>query len=73
MVDSLRRIAGEPVANRVKWQLDPVIDRIVQTWPARFAPVLGPALGMQADPDFDSIVSQHIKDELPDWRGAQAR
>jgi nucleoside-diphosphate-sugar epimerase len=65
MVDALRRIAGDAVADRVKWQLDPATDRIVQTWPARFAPVLGPALGMRADPDFDSIVRAYIADELP--------
>jgi len=65
MVDALRRIAGDAVADRVKWQLDPAIDRIVQTWPARFAPVLGPALGMQADPDFGSIVRAYIADERP--------
>jgi nucleoside-diphosphate-sugar epimerase len=63
MVAALRRIAGDAVANRVKWQLDPAIDRIVSTWPARFAPVLGPALGMRADPDFDSIVRAYIADE----------
>ena len=64
MVAALRRIAGDAVADRVKWQLDPAIDRIVQTWPARFAPVLGPALGMRADSDFDSIVRAYIADEL---------
>ena len=64
MVAALRRIAGGAVADRVKWQLDPATDRIVQTWPARFAPVLGPALGMRADPDFDSIVRAYIADEL---------
>jgi nucleoside-diphosphate-sugar epimerase len=65
MVDALRRIAGDAVADRVKWQLDPATDRIVQSWPTRFAPVLGPALGMRADPDFDSIVRAYIADELP--------
>lgn len=64
MVAALRRIAGDAVADRVKWQLEPATDRIVQTWPARFAPVLGPALGMRADPDFDSIVRAYIADEL---------
>src|SRR5262249_15640526 len=63
MVASLRRIAGDAVAARVKWQLDPLIDRIVQTWPPRFSPVLGPKLGMRADPDFDSIVRAYIEDE----------
>jgi nucleoside-diphosphate-sugar epimerase len=64
MVEALRRIAGDAVADRVKWQLDPAVDRIVSTWPPRFAPVLGPALGMRADADFDSIVRAYIADEL---------
>ena len=65
MVDALRRIAGDAVADRVKWQYDPVIDRIVSTWPARFAPKLGPALGMEGDADFDGIIRAYIADELP--------
>lgn len=65
MVDALRRIAGDAVADRVKWQYDPAVDRIVSTWPARFAPKLGPALGMRADADFDSIIRAYIADELP--------
>jgi D-erythronate 2-dehydrogenase len=63
-VAALRCIAGDAVADHVKWRLDPRIDRIVSTWPARFAPALGPALGMRADPDFDSIVRAYIADEL---------
>lgn len=65
MVEALRRVAGEAVAARVKWQLDPVVDRIVATWPANFAPVLGPALGMRADPDFETIIRQYIEDARP--------
>src|SRR5262249_40375775 len=38
MVDSLRKVAGDAIADRVKWQFDPVVDRIVSTWPANFAP-----------------------------------
>src|SRR5205823_8213194 len=65
MVETLRRIAGDATAERVKWQLDESVDRIVQTWPARFAPVLGPKLGMRADADFDSIVRAYIADDMP--------
>jgi nucleoside-diphosphate-sugar epimerase len=64
MVAALRRIAGDAVAERVKWQPDPAIERIVATWPPRFAPVLGPALGMRADSDFDGIVRAYVADEL---------
>jgi nucleoside-diphosphate-sugar epimerase len=65
MIDALRRIAGDQVTDRVKLQPDPVIERIVATWPPRFAPVLGPALGMKADTDFASIVRAYIEDDLP--------
>ena len=65
MVEALKRVAGDAAASRVKWQLDPVIDRIVATWPANFAPVLGPALGMRADRDFEGIIRQYIEDERP--------
>jgi nucleoside-diphosphate-sugar epimerase len=65
MVAALRRVAGEAVAARVKWQFDPAIDRIVATWPANFAPQLGPALGMKADADFESIVRVYIADDMP--------
>jgi len=64
MVEALRQVAGEKVAARVKWQYDPVIDRIVSTWPANFAPKRGLALGMRGDADFAGIVRAYIADEL---------
>ncbi|MCC7326045.1 MAG: SDR family oxidoreductase [Burkholderiales bacterium] len=64
MVAALRRVAGDAVAQRVRWEFEPAIDRIVSTWPARFAPVQGPALGMRADADFESIVRAYIADDM---------
>ena len=69
MVAALRAVAGDAVADRVKWNLDPIIDRIVATWPANFAPKLGPALGMTADANFESIVRAYIADDMPSARG----
>ena len=65
MVSALRRVAGDAVADRVKWNHDPVIDKIVATWPSNFAPKLGPALGMKADKDFEGIVRAYIADDMP--------
>jgi len=65
MVAALGRVAGAEVAARVKWNHDPVIDRIVATWPSNFAPRLGPALGMRADADFDGIIRAYIADDMP--------
>lgn len=64
MVDALRKVAGEAVAAHVQWHVDPVIDRIVQTWPANFAPRLGVSLGMTADADFETIVRAYIADDM---------
>ena len=65
MIDALRRVAGDAVADRVVWRHDPAIDRIVQTWPVNFDTVFGRSLGMTGDADFDGIVRQYIADELP--------
>lgn len=64
MVESLRRVAGDAVAARVSWKLDPAVDRIVRTWPRNFEAALGRKLGMAFDSDFDSIVRQYLTDEL---------
>jgi hypothetical protein len=64
MVAALRRVAGDDVAARVKWQRDPTIERIVSTWPPRFDSARGRALGMRADTDFASVVRDHIEAEL---------
>ena len=65
MIDALRRVAGDAVADRVVWRHDAAIDRIVQTWPVNFDTVFGRSLGMKGDDDFDGIVRQYIADELP--------
>ena len=59
MVQALRAVAGDAVADLVRWERDPVIERIVATWPARFTANAGRALGMRADVDFESIVRAH--------------
>jgi nucleoside-diphosphate-sugar epimerase len=65
MVDALRRVAGDDVASRVRWEYDAAIDRIVSTWPARFDAAAGRALGMRADDDFESIVRAHLEEVRP--------
>lgn len=64
MVAALRRVAGERTVARIRFGPDPLIQRIVAGWPARFATPRAEALGFQADADLDEIVRQHIEDEL---------
>ena len=64
MIDALRDVAGERVAARVKWQPDPMIQKIVAGWPTAFEARRARAMGFAADPDFASIIRAHIEDEL---------
>ena len=65
MVAALRSVAGDAAADRVQWQYDPVIDRIVATWPARFEARIGRALGMRADAGFEDVVRAYIEQDMP--------
>lgn len=64
MIAALRAVAGDAVAGRVRWEVDPVIDRIVGAWPAALACDRGRALGMRADGDFADVIRAYIADDL---------
>src|SRR5689334_4977130 len=63
MLDAMGRVAGREAVDRVKFVPDARIQAIVKTWPVRFRTDRALAMGFQADPDFDSIVRDHIGNE----------
>ncbi|MGF1477640.1 MAG: D-erythronate dehydrogenase [Geminicoccaceae bacterium] len=64
MVASLERVAGKTAAERIDWQPDPVIQRIVSGWATDFVAERAAALGFPEDRDFDQILRDHVEDEL---------
>jgi D-erythronate 2-dehydrogenase len=60
MAASLRRVAGDEVADRLTWNRDPAIENLVNTWPQAFSAERGRAIGMVADKNFDDIVRSHM-------------
>ncbi|MFC0400253.1 D-erythronate dehydrogenase [Paraburkholderia rhizosphaerae] len=62
MLASLRRIAGDTVANRVRMERDPAVERIVNSWPGNFSADYARSLGFVFDADFDSVVHAFIRD-----------
>ena len=64
MIDALREVAGEEVANRIKWQPDPVIQKIVSGWIPYIDAKRARGLGFEADRSLEEIVRAHIEDEL---------
>ena len=62
-IASLRRIAGERVAARIRHASDPLIARIVEGWPQRIDARRARALGFTAESSFDEIVRVHIDED----------
>jgi nucleoside-diphosphate-sugar epimerase len=65
MLAALERVAGREVAERIRFTPDPTIEKIVASWPGAWDDSRAKALGLAADPDFDSIIRAYIEDDLP--------
>src|SRR5215470_11367521 len=64
-IASLRRVAGDRAAGRIRRVPDPLIARIVEGWPRNFDAARAGSLGFKLiERDFDDIIRFHIEDEL---------
>lgn len=64
MVETLAAIAGRAALDRVRWEPDPAIERIVASWPPRWDDSRARALGFRGDSDFAAIVRAYIEDDM---------
>lgn len=64
MVAALSRVAGADVAQRVQWQKDEAITRLVSSWPGNFATPRADSLGFVRDASFDDVVRAYMEEEL---------
>ena len=62
MLSALGEMGGAAALARVRFERDPAIERIVGGWPARFSSERAARLGLQADPDFSSVIAQYQRD-----------
>ena len=65
MAAALTRVAGPEVSALIDWTPDPVVARIVATWPARVRADRAARLGLTPDPDYDSIIRMHLAESRP--------
>ena len=63
-IESLRRIAGDAVAARIRPAPDALVARIVAGWPHRFDARRALALGFRPEKTFDEIIRIHIDEDL---------
>jgi nucleoside-diphosphate-sugar epimerase len=60
MVASLEQVAGHAVAGLVRFEVDPVVDRLVSSWPGALDCSRALALGFRGDAEFAEIVRAHV-------------
>ncbi len=60
MIDALRRVAGAEVAQRIAYERDPAIERIVNSWPGNFSAAYARELEFTFDEDFDSVIKAFV-------------
>ncbi|MEU6676160.1 D-erythronate dehydrogenase [Streptomyces sp. NPDC046925] len=62
MLATLRKVAGNAVADLVTLAPDPAIEAIVGSWPAAFDNARATALGLRPDESFESVVRAYVED-----------
>ena len=62
MAEALRKLAGRDVADLIDWSPDPVISKIVTSWPAVIDAGRACALGLLPDIDYESIIAEYLKE-----------
>ena len=68
MAAAVRRAGGEEAYARIRWEPDPLIQRIISGWPAAVAAPRAKALGFSADAGIDEVVQAFIEDDLETQR-----
>ena len=64
MVEAMRRVAGDGPVNLIRWEPDPVLQRIVLGWKGRFNPAKGLRMGFVRDESFEDNVRYFLEDDL---------
>jgi nucleoside-diphosphate-sugar epimerase len=64
MVAAMGRVAGAETVKLVEWKEDPVIMKLVRTWPGDFVTTRAEKMGFVHDANFDDVVKAYIEEEL---------
>jgi nucleoside-diphosphate-sugar epimerase len=64
MVSALTRVAGPATTERIRWEKDPTIERIVGGWPSAWNTSRAEQLGLTGDTNFESVIRAYIEDDM---------
>jgi nucleoside-diphosphate-sugar epimerase len=63
MVAALREVAGDAVAERIVWEPDARIEKIVGSWPGRWDTSRAEGLGLSGEQSFADVIRSYVEDE----------
>lgn len=63
-VAALRRVAGDHAVSLIRAEPDPMITRIVNSWPQRFDTKRALEAGFRSEQSFDEILKAYLEDEF---------
>jgi D-erythronate 2-dehydrogenase len=64
MIGALETFGGKEVVQRIDWQPDLFIEKIVGSFPSRFRPTRALELGFEADKSMADIIQNFIADDM---------
>ena len=64
MIETLRVVGGRESVECVRWERNPVVERIVGSWPAAWDTARATSLGLSADASFEAIVRAYVEDDM---------
>jgi nucleoside-diphosphate-sugar epimerase len=64
MVEALRRAGGDRAVDLIRWEPDPVVQKIVDGWPRGLQATRALGLGIHPDASLDEIVQAFVEDDL---------
>jgi len=64
MVAALRAVGGEEAVARIRWEPDPLIQKIVAGWPSALGWDKARALGFTADESMEAVVRAFVEDDM---------
>lgn len=62
MINALEKIAGSEITKFITFNQDPVVNKIVMTWPGRFNNFKSLHLGFTLDGEFEEFIKQYLSD-----------
>jgi D-erythronate 2-dehydrogenase len=64
MAEAVKRVAGNDAYKKIVWKQDPLIQKIVDGWPARLDSKRARGMGLTDDGSMDAIIQAFIEDDL---------